>query len=97
MAEKLDLDPAIEDIKATQYSYVTNEPINRREGNIGQADLERTHANSIAQSLNILREKQAEQNRVAVNQQARPSSQVKPVASAPANGFGSFMKSRKRG
>ena len=51
-----DLAPAMSDIDTTLENYTTNEPISRREGNIAQANLERTHIKSISR----LKEKIAE-------------------------------------
>ncbi len=46
--------PAVAQLKIDLHMLKTNEPINRKEGNIKQADLERTTAASITDAITLL-------------------------------------------
>lgn len=52
---KPDLLPAMESLRISRNIMRTNEPINRREGNIAQANLERSNAKSYQAAMGILR------------------------------------------
>ena len=46
--------PAIMELENSLEVLTTNEPINRKEGNIEQADLERKHARSFRSAIRFL-------------------------------------------
>lgn len=46
--------PAIVELETALDTMTTNEPINRREGNIAQADLERDNARSFRSAIRVL-------------------------------------------
>lgn len=48
------IEPAVAQLKIALDIVKTNEPINRRGGNIGQANLERTNAASYMQGIKAL-------------------------------------------
>lgn len=48
--------PAINQLKVSLDVMKTNEPINRREGKIAQADLERTNARSFRSAIKTLKD-----------------------------------------
>lgn len=52
----MDIRPAIDELKRSLNVMRTNEPINRREGNRPQADLEKENAKSFKGAIAILKE-----------------------------------------
>lgn len=48
------LEPAIGELKRSMDVLLNNEPINRREGNVRQANLERNNAQSFRQAISVL-------------------------------------------
>jgi hypothetical protein len=59
---KFTLAPAIAELENARHVVKTNEPINRREGNKTQADLERKHARSFTEAIRVLAESGKEKN-----------------------------------
>lgn len=54
---------AISILEIALETMVTNEPINRREGNVDQADLEARNATEIRQALTVLRAADVDEGR----------------------------------
>jgi len=49
-----DLRPAVDELKKALYIVTTNEPINRKDGNIKQADFELKNADSYRKAIKKL-------------------------------------------
>jgi len=48
------LEPAVSELKRSMETLLNNEPINRKEGNVRQANLERNNAQSFGKAIEVL-------------------------------------------